>query len=142
MECECEHFTPAAPLFSMKRTPIAQGEVNCVLLHEDKLDLGIYENDRLPGVNHHFDEAAWGSNGRVPRRGPWTHPCFSAVILPLLKVLPYVLFPMSSALPIVSLHKRVHGMPQELKQGSAVSHSCPKSPHQMTAATSELKKLT
>lgn len=45
-------------------------------LFVDKADLWIYESDRLPGLNHHFDEA-WHSCMPVVR-GLRTHPvCYS-----------------------------------------------------------------
>lgn len=46
-----------------------------LFLHGDMADLGIYESDGLPGLNHHFDEAAWGCHSCGPVvQGLRTHP--------------------------------------------------------------------
>ena len=44
----------------MKSTPVPEGEFNCVFFNRDRVEPRIYENDILSGLNHGFDEAAWG----------------------------------------------------------------------------------
>lgn len=76
-----------------RRSHRSQGQNSTASFCTETLDLGIYENDRLPGLNQHFDEVAWGWPYCVAVvRGLSDTPCLSAVILPHCEAFSYAFF--------------------------------------------------
>lgn len=129
LERQREQFAPVTPLFPWWKPHRSQRGNSTVYFCTWRgwpVDLREWQT---PGLNHHFDEAAWGWCSCVPVvRGLQTRPVCLRRYFPSLRDFLIYIFLMSCVFLFVSLHKCVPGAPRELKQGITINHLCRKAP--------------